>query len=85
VDSHDIVWARAIGWSWARIGRTRHETWHGKGQRPPKGNSKFLLEQLEHKALRFLANEVNLAGIPLREATEFARLPPIPRRAEQSA
>lgn len=80
-DAHDIVWARAIGWSWARIGSTRHETWYAKGERPPSGNSRFLLEQMEHKALRHVANEINLAKVPFREALEFAKLPPIPKRA----
>mgnify|MGYP000455670201 FL=1 len=80
-DCHDIVWARAIGWSWARISSTRHETWHAKGERPPSGNSRFLLEQMENKALRHVANEINLAKVPFREALEFAKLPPIPKRA----
>jgi hypothetical protein len=84
-DAQLVVWFRARGWSWTRISSTRHETWHAQGRRPPFGNSRFAVEQIEHKALRFVANELNLANVEFREASEFAKLPPIPKQADGSA
>ena len=84
-DAQLVVWFRAKGWSWPRISKSRHETWHAQGIRPPRGNSRFALEQIEHKALRFVANELNLGRVEFRQAMEFAKLPPIPKQADGSA
>ena len=84
-DAQLVVWLRARGWSWARIAATRHEGWKAKDRRPPRGNSRFAVEQIEYRACRFVANELNLAKIPLRAATEFAKLPPLPKQADGSA
>lgn len=70
-DAQAIIWARAVGRSWAWIGRARHDEWHAQGRRPPRGNSRPVLQEIEAKALRFLANECNLARVEFREAKEL--------------
>jgi hypothetical protein len=70
-DAQTIIWLRASGRSWAWIGAKRHEVWHAKGQRPPRGNSRPILGEIEARALRFVANELNLARVEFREAKEL--------------
>ena len=70
-DAQAVLWLRATGRSWAWIGRARHEGWAAEKRRPPRGNSRPVLQEIEARALRFLANECNLARVEYREAREL--------------
>lgn len=83
-DAQVVVWLRASNTSFARIGLLRRERWHGIVKRPPGGNSRPSLVAIEIKTLRHLANELNLALVPYREA-EVEVMPPLPQAPEAAA
>lgn len=74
-DTGWILTCRALGWTYARVGRQRKEQWritHGRdaGQpRLPGGNSRPSLVAIERRGLGHLATRLNIAGVPVDPET----------------
>lgn len=74
-DTGWVLTCRALGWTYARIGRARKETWrltHGKdagAPRLPGGNSRPSLVAIERKGLSYVATQLNLRGVPVDAET----------------
>jgi len=74
-DTGRILTCRAMGWTYARIGRQRKQEWlalHGRGEdrpRLPGGNSRPSLVAIERRGLGYLATQLNLASVPVDSDT----------------